>query len=508
MPTAMQKFIGILQAAREVSTPIVVIRGPDAAGTIKTFQSSVLANEEECRLLQWDPMRGLCAVNQSGVELAPKPGTNLHPADMLTAAQKLPDDTVLFFSNAHRFLDDTNVLQGIYNLRDPFKSSHRMLVLLMPRGTEVPLELADHVLILDEPLPTEEDFQEIALKMVEAAQGSSTDFASPNEAELRKVVDALIGLPRFPGEEALALSLTPTGIDLPRLWERKVQAIETIPGLSVWKGNEKFSDIGGVENAKNFLRAVLSGSRRYRVIVFIDEVEKAFAGTGTDTSGVMTQMTGTVLTWTQDHNADGCIFVGPTGTAKSALAKAAGNEAGLPTITFDLSRMQSAHVGESGARLRAALDVIEAVSQGNALFIVTSNQLDVLPPELLRRFSLVTMFFDIPTQPEKEIIWEIYKKQYRLSGPCPDDQDWTGADIRNCCHNAHLMRIPLKETLNYFAPIGVSRKEQIKALRVACSGQFVSAAKPGVYIYDDGTHSETSPKAERKIRFAGKTVSA
>jgi len=236
-------------------------------------------------------------------------------------------------------------------------------------------------------------------------------------------------------------------------------------------------------------------------------VEKAFAGTGTDTSGVMTQMTGTVLSWTQDHNADGCIFVGPTGTAKSALAKAAGNETGIPTISFDLSRMQSAHVGESGARLRAALDVIEAVSQGNALFIVTSNQLDALPPELLRRFSLVTMFFDIPTRAEKDVIWSIYQRQFQLTGKHPNDEDWTGADIRNCCHNAHLMNISLKETLNYFAPIGVSRKEQIKTLRIACSGQFVSAAKPGVYVYEDAPAAQTTGP-ERTIRFAGKTVSA
>jgi hypothetical protein len=82
-------------------------------GCSGAFHSSVLADPEECRLLQWDPMRGLCAVNQSGVELAPKPGTNLHPADMLAAAHKLPDDTVLFFSNAHRFFEDTNCLQGI-----------------------------------------------------------------------------------------------------------------------------------------------------------------------------------------------------------------------------------------------------------------------------------------------------------------------------------------------------------------------------------------------------------
>jgi SpoVK/Ycf46/Vps4 family AAA+-type ATPase len=58
--------------------------------------------------------------------------------------------------------------------------------------------------------------------------------------------------------------------------------------------------------------------------VFIDEIEKAFAGTGTDLSGVKTEMTGTILTYMQDREADGIVFVGPAGAAKSAAAKATG----------------------------------------------------------------------------------------------------------------------------------------------------------------------------------------
>src|SRR2546426_7720387 len=91
-----------------------------------------------------------------------------------------------------------------------------------------------------------------------------------------------------------------------------------------------------------------------RVIVFLDEIEKAFAGTGTDLSGVKTEMTGTMLTWMQDNEADGLIFIGPPGAAKSAVAKATGNTAGIPTIAFDLGAMQSSLVGGSGERLRSA----------------------------------------------------------------------------------------------------------------------------------------------------------
>ena len=67
-----------------------------------------------------------------------------------------------------------------------------------------------------------------------------------------------------------------------------------------------------------FLRALLAGSEPARVVVFIYEIEKAFAGTATDLSGVKTEVTGTMLTWMQDRDADGSIFIGPPGAAKSA----------------------------------------------------------------------------------------------------------------------------------------------------------------------------------------------
>jgi len=71
-----------------------------------------------------------------------------------------------------------------------------------------------------------------------------------------------------------------------------------------------------------------------------------------------------MLTWMQDHEADGMILLGQPGSAKSARAKATGNTAGIPTIAFDLTAMESSLVGASGDRLRTALKVVEAVSQG------------------------------------------------------------------------------------------------------------------------------------------------
>jgi len=236
-------------------------------------------------------------------------------------------------------------------------------------------------------------------------------------------------------EQVLAMSLSKNGLDLGRLWERKRQAVEQTPGLTIWRGGETFDQIGGCDCIKRFLTAVLEGREAPRVIVFVDEIEKAFAGTGTDMSGVKTEMTGTMLSWMQDGGADGTIFIGPPGAAKSAVAKAAGATAGIPTVAFDLSAMQSSLVGGSGERLRAALQVVDAISQGRSLWIATCNSITNLQTELRRRFTLGTFFFDLPSAEERKAIWEIYLKKWNLSGELPDDEGWTGAEIKECCQS-------------------------------------------------------------------------
>jgi hypothetical protein len=347
-------------------------------------------------------------------------------------------------------------------------------------------------MVIDEPLPSAEELTELVLRLFDEA-----GLNAPAEDTVAKCVDALIGLAAFPAEQVLALALSKKGADLERLWERKRQTVEQTPGLSIWRGGETFDDIGGCETIKRFLQAVLTGREAPRVIVFVDEIEKAVAGAGTDMSGVKTEMTGTMLSWMQDRNADGIVLIGPPGAAKSAVAKAAGNSAGIPTVAFDLTAMQSSLVGGSGERLRAALQVVDAISQGRSLWIATCNSITSLPPELRRRFTLGTFFFDLPTEEEREAIWRIYRLKWQLDGELPRDEGWTGAEIKECCRKAWRLNIPLSESAQYIVPIARSAADQIERLRQQASGRFLSASRPGVY--ENGREPQ-SPAPKRAFR--------
>ena len=473
------QLIRQFRAARRVSTPLMAIQTPDPAATMDRVATCF--NGAPPPIVRWDIVNGMAGMNEPGTAAVaeaagPEPAmTTGNPVEALTAAQKLPPSTALFMLNAQRYLDNEAVIQAIWNLRDRFKADFRTLVMLCP-AIALPPELAQDVLALDEALPDEEELGRIIRETCAAAQ-----LPDPDEQLVTKAVDALSGLASFPAEQAAAMSLTRDGLVLEDLWERKRRMIEQTPGLSVWRGGETFADIGGVQNAKTFLTRVLRGNDPPRAVVFIDEIEKALGGQG-DTSGVSQSLLGTLLTWMQDNRATGMLAIGPPGSAKSMLAKAAGAEAGIPTIAFDLTGMKASLVGESEQRLRNALKVVTAVSQGRSLFIATCNSLAVLPPELRRRFTFGTFFFDLPTAEERKLIWDLYLGKYALpQEPLPPDDGWTGAEIRQACELAWRLGCTLVEASAYIVPVARSASEQIARLRNEANGRFISASHPGVY---------------------------
>lgn len=492
MPHATEEFRSVLKAARRAGTPLVAIRTADPASAMTQVFAS-LNGKSEIPIAAWDILSGVVGRNELGkaavAKLLGENSATIGPADVLAAVHKIAKDSILFFLNPQRIWEQVDVLQGIWNLRDVFKSGGQMLVLITTPGASLPVELQSDVMVIDEPLPAPEELAGLVSETFDAAGLLNLD-----ETNLGKTVDALAGLAAFSAEQVLAMSLSKSGLDFDRLWDRKRQAVEQTPGLTIWKGGETFDEIGGCDNIKSFLSAVINGQEAPRVIVFVDEIEKAFAGTGTDTSGVKTEMTGTILSWMQDHNADGVLFIGPPGAAKSAVAKAAGATAGIPTVAFDLSAMQNSLVGSSGERLRAALQVVDAISQGRSLWIATCNSITSLPPELRRRFTLGTFFFDLPSVVERESIWTIYRERWNLAGPQPDDEGWTGAEIKECCRKAWRLKLSLQESANFIVPVSRSAADQIEALRRQASGRFLSASTSGVYSLEETPAAGCSTK--------------
>lgn len=263
------------------------------------------------------------------------------------------------------------------------------------------------------------------------------------------------------------------------------------------------SDIGGLASVKTFCERVVTGNDAPRTIIFMDEIEKAFAGTGTDMSGVKTELTGSMLTWMQDNEVEGMIFIGVPGVNKSGLAKALGNTYGIPVINFGLADMQNGIIGSSNQNLKAAQKTVNAISGGKILAIATCNSIHALPPELRRRFNLGIFFFDAPNATERADIWKIYRQKYNIPAtePNPKDDGLTGAEIKECCRKAYSLKMTLKESREYIVPVTQSAGDLIRQLRASANGKYLSASKQGVYS-DTETASYAQPTVAtgRKMR--------
>lgn len=484
------KILQQFKAARAKSTPLLCVTTPDPAETVRRLASTA---KPEDPLIAWDCLRGPYALNEASERALASLGDLAalrNPVNMLNAAHKLPAQSVLFMQNLHRFISEAVIVQGIWNLRDPFKTENRRTLVILCPSINLPPELTQDVVTLNEPLPDPQDLAAIVKDQFSAAQQSAPDMPAPTEEIIRKAVDATTGLSAFSAEQQIAMSLSKTGLNLDDLWERKRQTIEQTPGLSVWRGGETFADLGGLGNIKLFLSRLLDGKKKFRGIVWFDEIEKAFAGASSkgDSSGVSQEMLATILSWMQDNNVKGIILIGPGGSGKSAIGKAAGNTINVPTIKFDLTAMKDAHIGVSGSQLRNSLSVIDAVTQKDALFIATCNSIGALPPELRRRFSRGTFFCDIPTKDEREAIWTIYLKKFAIKKqPRPDDTDWTGFEVQQCCELADSLECTLKEAAEYIVPVAKSGADELQALRTMASGRYISASTPGIYRHEKQT---------------------
>jgi len=86
-----------------------------------------------------------------------------------------------------------------------------------------------------------------------------------------------------------------------------------------------------------------------------------------------------------------------------------------------------------------------------------------------------------------------------VSGELPNDEGWTGAEIKECCRKARRLEITLVQSSRYIVPVSRSAAEQIRALRQMASGKFISACMPGVHRCEE----ETAAVRRRVIRDLG-----
>lgn len=509
----MYKWLRDFQKARAVSTPLICITTPDWSAA-QSAVVDLVGDETPCFSL--DCVRGLVGLNEQGIlqaDLIPgNPDMRDRTKDvawtLARALSDMPEAGILFLLNAHQYIDKLPIIQAICLMRDSFKLDMRQLVMLTPAIT-LPVELAQDVMLLDEPLPDDKQLLEQATAIYAQAKKNLPDELDDMTADVaERCVEAARGLSMASAEQAYAFSLDfeKRGMDVDEIWNRKKGQIQQTPGITFWQGRETYADIGGLDQLKWWFERLNAGPLPFTCIVFLDEIEKHTGGDGSyqGDGGVQQGMKGTLLSTMEDEGWGGMIAVGPPGTCKSYFARATGTTYGIPTICLDLGATKGGIVGESERRIRQAMKVIKAIAGQGAFWIATSNNITTVAPELLRRFELGgTWFFDLPTPEERGSIWALNLQRFGLAKSndpdndwpdLPKDDDWTGANIRDCCKKAWALDIPLKEAASQIVPLARKDPHLVERLRQAANGNWLSTSQPGAYTYRPVEIPRPAPK--------------
>lgn len=511
----MKSFIELFTAARAISTPLVAVRTFDASSTIQNITKS-LGKElfALTPLVSWDSIHGLRGLNEPGQEAIAamcSKGDGGESVDRaatvdlviaLAVLENATEDVIAFIHNPHLvWASDKRVIQAEYNLRNDYKANGNMLINLFGTGDELPAELQQDVLVLEEPLPTREDLAKIVTDTF-AYAAQKKEYAackSVDDETIKAAVDAGIGIPAFPFDQSVAMTLDrKTGkLDIPTLWTRKKDIVSSNAGLSYHSGSESLADMYGCAAWVKDARLLMDGKKQPTVIVRMDEIQRQLAGSDSDSSGTKGNLMGEFLTWVNDRNVICTLNLGVSGTSKSWGPYCIGGEYKKPIINYSVSAMEHKHVGESSRHMRTAHKVLESISDCRIWLVASANSLDGLPPELISRFQAGGIyFFDLPDEDEKAGILKLKVKVYNIDPkqPMPEMPSWTGRDIDNMCRKADLFNISLVDAAQHIIPLHQSHNALIENIRTSAAGKFLSASKAGVYQYTPATtvHKSTT----------------
>ena len=324
--------------------------------------------------------------------------------------------------DTHRHLEDPVVLRRLREIALDHPVDQRTIVLVGP-ASELPPKLARHTARLVLSLPEEVRIREILAEEIAVFERDGTKVQrAPG------VKDALVryaaGLCEEDVRQLMRQSVRNDGAltqeDLIRAARYKQQST---PGLSLEAALEHPGSIGRLLRLRRWLAQ--------RRPIFLGELSRP----------------GLPL-------PKGVLITGVQGTGKSLAAKVTAADWGVPLLRLDIASLYGKYHGETERRQREALAAAEAMqpvvmwideiekgvsadASGNdggvsrrvlgtlltwmaerrsRLFIVaTANEVQALPPELVRKGRFDELFFvDLPDAPARETIFRIHLGRHRL----------------------------------------------------------------------------------------------
>jgi SpoVK/Ycf46/Vps4 family AAA+-type ATPase len=378
-------------------------------------------------------------------------------------------------------------------------------ILMLDHRAEAPgiVEATAHR--LEFPLPDEAQLERIVRDTLKRLHKQSPLRAEVTQPELRSIVSNLRGLTRRQTERVIAEAVIHDRVlsiaDLPGIMDAKRALIQSEGLLEHQPAPETLDQIGGMSRIKIWLSK--------RADLFNSSADDATI-----------------------PPPRGILLLGVQGGGKSLCAKAVATAFRRPLLRLDVGALYDRYIGESERRLRSALkqaermspivlwiDEIEKAFAGAAsqssdgglsrrmfgslltwmqehrhpvFLVATANDIEALPPELLRKGRFDEIFFvDLPGDEARRAIFRIHlskrklePRKFDLEALSEAAKGFSGAEIEQAIISAMLdarssgeplVTNHIVDALKCSPPLSVTMREKVDDLRAWAVDRCVPA---------------------------------
>lgn len=459
---------------------------------------------------QWVPMEmtgtGVAGGTQPGMPagmagMKPQPD----PRRAFQIIQTLPENSIIFMKDYHKFFTDIRVLRQALSAKDYLKSMGQTIIFLSA-GMDIPMEIKNDITVVDFPYPDRRTLETILEKVAE-------DNGITVNGGHDEIIDALMGFTWEGAENALCLSLVAKGgFDVRMILDTKAAYLSSTGYLKYGNFSEKLEDLYGLEYMKRF-----------------------------------------VLDTINTPKSRGILIYGVPGTGKSCFSKAIGNAVGRAVLIGNLSGLRGRYQGDAETRVADLFKTVEAFGRpicyvdeldkavagsgasetdggvgqrilgefltymedkprGGSYWICTCNSLDdvmhLSGGALMRRFDAI-FFVDMPTQEEARGIAKIWGKKEGVEIPDTFDfTGYTGADIAKLATQMSMFsmsrgeKVSAEEAARFVIPYGKANGEELERIREKARGVCIWATQQEKGN-EKGDNENVVPMG-RKVKMGGR----
>lgn len=423
----------------------------------------------------------------------------------LKRVQETDQKGFFLFKDLHFYMKDPKVIRELKDLYQSLKSSSKTLFIVAP-SVVLPPELEKNLTILEIGLPDEDDAKVIFDEVTAPVKDNhNQNHYSPEFKE--RCARALLGLGSTEMKFALrrimlARQLQTEEEIVTSLMDEKALLLNRTGTLEYIKVRVGLEDIGGLENLKEWLKI--------RALAFAPDA--------------------------REYGLDipkGLLIMGISGCGKSLCAKAVASVWNLPLLRLDLNQLYSGLFGTPEEAFRNTIKTVEAISpcvlwideieagitrsgektgdspasrifgafltwmqeKNYPVFIAaTANQIDLLPPEILRKGRFDEIFFvSLPSRKERKEIFRIHlvnrhkdPASFDLESLAKNTEGLSGSEIEQAVVSALFEAYSKQKEVDERAliiaassivPLSTTMREEISRLERWASDRAVAASK-------------------------------